>query len=251
MRLDDESRMIAGGEGSTGQRNERGRWRELRFGFLLAALLLLLLFYPFHDGTPIANLLFAAVNLAVLAAGVFAANRSRKTLLVAVALGLPMLALQWIHLLTHDPMAGDFMYVGIVLFYIFTIWQVLSEVLRPGMVTQDNICGAIAAYILTAIAWAAIYGFVDNLVPGSFIIYGRSDEVSPMTMQDFLFFSFTTLTSTGYGDILPVGRHAQSLAMLEQMAGVFYVAILIARLAGLYQPRALRHRDRGRDDLEH
>lgn len=251
MRLDDENRMIAGGEGSTDQGTERGRWRELRFGFLLAALLLLLLFYPFHDGTPIANLLFAALNLVILAAGVFAANRSRKTLLVAVILGLPTLALQWIHLLTRDPLAGNFMYVAIVLFYIFTIWQVLAEVLRPGMVTQDNICGAIAAYILTAVAWAALYGLVDNLVPGSFVIYGQSDTVNPMTMQDFLFFSFTTLTSTGYGDILPVSRHAQSLAMLEQMAGVFYVAILIARLAGLYQPRAARRHERRPDDLEH
>ena len=55
-----------------------------------------------------------------------------------------------------------------------------------------------------------------------------------------LFFSFTTLTSTGYGEIVPTAGHAQSLAILEQLAGVFYVAILIARLAGLYQPGASR-----------
>jgi hypothetical protein len=53
-----------------------------------------------------------------------------------------------------------------------------------------------------------------------------------------LYFSFTTLTTTGYGDITPVSRHSQSLSILEQMAGTFYVAILIARLAGLYQSSA-------------
>lgn len=248
MRLDDRRRMRTGEDNGADHDDDRGRWKELRFGFLLAALLLLLLFYPFHDGTPVANLLFAAVNLAILAAGVFAANRSRRTLLAALALGLPALALQWTHLLTGNALAGNFMFIAIVMFYIFTIWQVLSEVLRPGVVTQDNICGAIAAYILTAVAWAALYALVDNLVPGSFIIDGQSDTVTPMSMQDFLFFSFTTLTSTGYGDILPVSRHAQSLAILQQLAGVFYVAILIARLAGLYQPRALRHRNKRQDD---
>jgi len=227
------------------------RWGELRFVFLLAALLLLLLFYPFHNGTLIANLLFGAVNMAILVAGVFAASHSRRTLLAALALGLPALALQWIHLISQDRLAGNLMYINIVLFYVFTIFLVLGQVLRPGVVTHDNICGAIAAYILTAVAWATLYGLVDNLAPGSFIIYCQSDKVSPMSMQDFLFFSFTTLTSTGYGNILPVARHAQSLAILEQMAGVFYVAILIARLAGLYQPRALRHHDRRQDGPMH
>lgn len=235
-------------EARGGTENETNRWGELRFAFLLAALLLLLLFYPFHDGTRIANLLFATVNLVILVASVFAASRSRRTLLLALVLALPTLVLQWTFLITRDPLVGNLLYFIIFLFYAFTISQILSEVLRPGTVTQDNICGAIAAYILTAIAWAALYGLVDNLVPGSFLIYGQSDKVSPMSMQDVLFFSFTTLTSTGYGDILPVSRHAQSLAMLEQMAGVFYVAILIARLAGLYQPRALRHHRR--DDPE-
>lgn len=215
---------------------------ELRFVFLLVALLLLLLFYPFHDGSPIANILFATVNLAIMVAGVFAASGSRKTLLLALGLALPALALQWIYLISRDPLAGNLMSITIVLFYIFTIFKVLAQVLRPGVVTHDNICGAIAAYILTAVAWAVLYNLVDNLMPGSFLMYGQSDKVSPMTMQDFLFFSFTTLTSTGYGDILPIGRHAQSLTILEQLAGVFYVAILIARLAGLYQPRAIRHR---------
>ncbi len=220
------------------------RWGDLRFVFLLAALLLLLLLYPFDDGTPLATILFATVDMAILSAGVFAASHSRRTLLVALSLALPTLTLQWIHLISQDPLAGNLMYISIFIFYIFTIYMVLSEVLRPGIVTQDNICGAIAAYILTAVAWATLYGLVDSIYPGSFLLYGQTDKNNPLTNQDFLFFSFTTLTSTGYGDILPVARQAQSLTILEQLAGVFYVAILIARLAGLYQPRTSRRADR-------
>ena len=222
--------------------DQRPREGDLRFAYLLAALVLLLLFYPFHDGTPVANLLFAAVNLAILIAAVFSVRRSRKTLLVALALALPTLALQWLHLISSSRSGGDLMHLAVVIFYSFTIYQILAEVLRPGIVTHNNICGAIAAYMLAAVAWSAAYGLVDSLVPGLFVIYGQSDKLAPMSPQDFLFFSFTTLTTTGYGNIFPVGRHAQSLAIMEQLAGVFYVAVLIARLAGLYQPRALRHR---------
>jgi Ion channel len=57
---------------------------------------------------------------------------------------------------------------------------------------------------------------------------------------DLLYFSFATLTTTGYGDIAPVTGHARSLAILEQLAGTFYIAILIARLTGLYQGRGAR-----------
>lgn len=204
----------------------------------------MLLFYPFHDGTLVADLLFATVNLAILIAAVFSARRSRKTLLIALCLAIPTLALQWLHLVSGSRVTGDAMHVALVIFYSFTIFQILAEVLRPGIVTHDNICGAIAAYMLAAVVWSSLYGVVDSLVPGSFFIHGQSDTLTPMSSQDFLFFSFTTLTSTGYGDIFPVGRHAQSLAIMEQMAGVFYVAILIARLAGLYQPRPLWHRRR-------
>lgn len=233
----------AGSDDDPDQRPWEG---DLRFAYLLAALVLLLLFYPFHDGTPVANLVFATVNLAILIAAVFSAHRSRKTLMIALVLAMPALALQWLHLLSGSRLSGDLMHLAVVIFYSFTIYQILAEVLRPGLVTHDNICGAIAAYMLAAVAWSALYGLVDSLVPGSFYIYGQSDKLSPMSPQDFLFFSFTTLTTTGYGDIIPVSRHAQSLAIMEQLAGVFYVAILIARLAGLYQPRALRHR--GPDD---
>jgi Ion channel len=93
--------------------------------------------------------------------------------------------------------------------------------------------------ILLGVAWASLYGLADNLIPGSFMIDGgRSDAAHPPTWKDLVFFSFTTLTTTGYGNSVPVAPHAQSLAILEQLTGTFYVAVLIARLAGLYQPGA-------------
>jgi Ion channel len=125
-------------------------------------------------------------------------------------------------------------------FYAFTVANVLGYVLGSGPVTGDKLHAAVAAYILTALLWTALYALVDHLVPGSFSVRGTSDLDAPLRWKELLFFSFTTLTSTGYGRIVPIADHTQSLAILEQLAGVFYVAILIARLAGLYQPGASR-----------
>ena len=76
----------------------------------------------------------------------------------------------------------------------------------------------------------------DHLIPGSFSVNGTNDLAAPLSWKDLLFFSFTTLTSTGYGGIVPTAGHAQSPAILEQLAGVFYVAILITRSPAFISP---------------
>lgn len=210
--------------------------REVRFTYLLASIIALIVFLPFHDGSPIALVVLAGINSAILIAAAFAAGTSRRTLLIALVLATPGVVLQWLLALTSDPLISDLRYVFLVLFYGFTIYHILGEVLRPGDVTRDKIAGAIAAYMLTAVAWSGLYALADRLVPGSFSIQGQTDATHAMSIFDLIYFSFTTLTTTGYGDITPLSRHAQSLAILEQQTGVFYVAILVARLAGLYRP---------------
>jgi len=116
-------------------------------------------------------------------------------------------------------------------------------VLAPGQVTGDKIQGAIAAYILIGMVWATLYVLIDRLHPGSFTDSARGNAVGDVEAEDLLYFSFVTLTTTGYGDVAPLSAHARSLAILEQLAGTFYIAILIARLTGLYQGRARRGAD--------
>lgn len=210
--------------------------QEVRFGYLLAALILLIILYPFHDETPIAYIVFAGINSAILVAAAVAASHSRRTLGLVLLLAAPVVVLQWLHAVYRNALIANLGYAATALFYGLVIFYVLSDVLRPGPVTYDKISGAIAAYMLAAVGWASLYGLVDSLVPGSFNMSGLPNAEHLLSIRDLLYFSFTTLTTTGYGDITPVSRHAQSLSILEQMAGTFYVAILVARLAGLYQP---------------
>ncbi|HWB49331.1 MAG TPA: potassium channel family protein [Stellaceae bacterium] len=90
---------------------------------------------------------------------------------------------------------------------------------------------------MIAMFWAFIYSLLESFSPGSFNIPRENISIPQNMFYNLLYFSFTTLTTVGYGDITPVSGQARSLVMIEQFGGVFFVAVLIARLAGLYPPR--------------
>jgi hypothetical protein len=106
---------------------------------------------------------------------------------------------------------------------------VLGQTLRAGRVTLHRILGAVAAYLLLGILWAHAYALVAHVRPGAFS--------GPLNLDDgpraFLYFSFVTITTVGYGDVLPLHPAARSLAMLEAVTGPLYLAILVARLVSL------------------
>jgi hypothetical protein len=109
------------------------------------------------------------------------------------------------------------------------LFVLLGQTLRDGPVTFHRIQGAVAAYLLLGVIWAHAFALVEALRPGAF-----SGPVNPADgPRSFFYFSFVTLTTVGYGDILPVHPTARSLAVLEAVVGPLYLAILIARLVSL------------------
>ena len=108
------------------------------------------------------------------------------------------------------------------------VWSIISN---PS-VTADTLAGAVSAYLLIGITFGLAYLLIDSLMPGSF-----KDTVQPgkhFIPADFTFFSFVTLTTVGYGDIVPWGPHARALAVLESVLGIMYPAVLVSRLVGLH-----------------
>jgi hypothetical protein len=103
---------------------------------------------------------------------------------------------------------------------------VLGQTFRQGPVTFHRIQGGIAAYLLLGVIWADAYSLVELVRPGSFS--APPDVLA--NPRGWLYFSFMTLTTVGYGDVLPVHPAARSLAMLEAVTGPLYIAILLARL---------------------
>ena len=109
---------------------------------------------------------------------------------------------------------------------------VLGRTLREGPVTTHRLQGGVAAYLLLGMIWAHAYSFLSLLQPAAF-----SGPVNPADgPRAWFYFSFVTLTTAGFGDVLPVHPVARSLAMLEAVAGSLYLAILIARLVSQAAP---------------
>jgi hypothetical protein len=110
-------------------------------------------------------------------------------------------------------------------------WVVARATFAPGRVTYHRVMGAVLLYLTIAVAFAALFSFVGTLVPKAF--FGMSVEDSPALASQIIYFSFATLTTTGYGDIHPVHPLARSLCNLEAVFGQLYPATLLARLVTL------------------
>jgi ion channel len=121
-----------------------------------------------------------------------------------------------------------------ILFLGFTLVSLLRDVLRTERVTGDTIYGAISVYLLIAFVWGASYLLLETLQPGALAINTTWHPKHTIDWPDCMFFSFVTLTSVGYGDMVPITAPARSLSILEGVSGIMYVAVLVARLVGLY-----------------
>ena len=204
---------------------------QQRCFFLFLALLALLIAIPFLSETAHGRELVGLLNFIVLVTAVAAVGRSRLPFVIAILLGLPTLAFQIMALQSGS--AGHFaLSWGFgAAFYAFTLVHLLQYVLRRDMMTADKLYGAVAAYIMVAIMWAFLYGVLQYFYPGAYAHHGMPKTLD---LGELIFFSFTALTTAGFGDITPMLIQSRFLTILEMVTGVMYVAILIARLTGVY-----------------
>jgi hypothetical protein len=174
---------------------------------------------------------FEFVFAVILVAGVFVMSGSR-TAVAAMVVSLVMAGVAAISrikapsILDINLFAGAWLTVGITL-----AWAVSRAVFAPGRVTHHHVMGAVLLYLTIAVIFAALFTFVGSLVPRAFS--GLSLEDSPALASNLIYFSFATLTTTGYGDIFPVHPIARSLCNLESIFGQLYPATLLARLVTL------------------
>jgi Ion channel len=174
---------------------------------------------------------FELVFAIILIAGVFLMSGSR-TAVVAMLVALVMATVGAIFrlkapsILDINLFAGAWLIMGIVMGFV-----VSRAVFAPGRVTYHHIMGAVLLYLTIAVIFVALFTFIGTLIPKAFS--GLSIEDSPALASNLIYFSFTTLTTTGYGDIFPVHPIARSLCNLESIFGQLYPATLLARLVTL------------------
>ena len=218
------------------------RWRHLA---LLIAILLLFAGTPFVAPLRQGVLFLNIIGAAVLVAGSYALSERRKPFVIAIILsaisviGTALLLAypqHWAVLVSHSSI------VVLVSFFSVTI---LKYVLGSGRITADKIFAAICVYLLIGYDWAFIYALLDELQPGSFsnLSVRATDFIG--RVSELRYFSFITLTTVGYGDIVPRSPIARTAAALEATMGQIYLTVLVARLVGLHIVHGIDSQSRG------
>lgn len=216
-----------------------------RFGGFGTALLISLLvyigLYPLMLGGITARLTGGIILAVILVSGAITASRSRTHRFIGIVLAISSVALQGEWLATHR-ITIEAIYTGVLaVFLLYTALVIFRHVLSFGPLYADRVHAALSVYILLALAWASIYALVEIVSPGAFSFARTPTDTQAQAqgarlLGNMIHLSIATLTSTGYGDITPVSPFARSLSQLEQFVGVFYIAVLISRLVGLYPP---------------
>lgn len=205
---------------------------RLKYFWLLASLLLLLLASPFVANVPSGRLVVGLLFSLVLVAAVNVARASRAQLIVALCLAVPWIGLRWASFARAALEVELLLDLLSFALLFFTISVVLARIVRVKESDFDILCGAASIYLLLGVAWAVSFHVIEAFIPGSFALGG---EASTLQWTQYLYFSLITLTTLGYGDIAPLGPVASLWAALEAVTGVLYSALLIARLVSLYR----------------
>lgn len=211
--------------------------RQHPSALLLFAQLLSLLIYPSMDDTTSGRMVFGAVALVVVPLAVWVVSRSRAVRWVAWSLALPAMILTTTGVLLD--MRG-LLAISATLesaLYFYAAGSLIVYMMNDHEVSADELFAAGATF--TLLAWGFAYAFFvcQAMYPDSF--YGIVEPERPRRWLELLYLSFSNLSATGLSDIVPLGSPARVLVMLEQFAGVGYIATVVSRLIGL---TIVRHR---------
>jgi hypothetical protein len=199
--------------------------------FLLAAQLLSLMLYAAFDGIHSGRALLGAFGILVLALAVWVVSRSPATNWIAWALAAPAFVLSVLSALFVDPSLLVWSSLLEAALYFYAAGSLIAYMMQDQRVTVDELFAAGATFTLIAWGFAYVYLVCQIWDLGSFVGGTRPGE--PRTFIELLFLSFTNLSAAGLGDVIPITSSARVLVMLEQFAGVAYIAVVVSRLIGL------------------
>jgi hypothetical protein len=202
---------------------------------LLAVQLAAVLAYPFLEGQGTGQAVFAILGIVVLGMVVLAVRATPAFTWVAVLLGVPATVLLLIEAFADADGLLAYSSALEALLYFYAAYALISYMLADHEITRDELFAVGATFTLVAWGFAHVYTVWQEIEPQSFV--AAIDPQGTRTWMELLFLSFTTLSSTGLSDVVPVEPFARSLCMVEQVAGVAYVAVVVSRLVALTIPR--------------
>ncbi|MDD4734811.1 MAG: potassium channel family protein [Kiritimatiellae bacterium] len=211
-----------------------------RFAYLLATQLVLFLTYPFlNSGNVVGQVVLEVIYLSVLLSCLRVLISDARPLRIVVITLLVLIVGFRIgeHLVTFRGVLE----VGLsldILFHMIVCVAIIAHVMKTERVNTDKILGACSAYLFIGVMFSLIFALLDTLAPGSFSHGSHAGTLGFLQQgvargMSFLYFSFITLTTVGYGDVVPMTQAADALAAMEAVVGQLYLTVLLARLVGL------------------
>jgi len=198
---------------------------------LLAAQLLGVLLYPAMEDSDVGRSLFSVFGILILGLVVLAVRSSPGLTGVGIVLGVPATILLLIQAVTVDDALLPYSSALEAILYLYAAYALIRYMLADHEITRDELFAVGATF--TLVAWAFAYAFTvwQAIQPDSFTaaVHAGADR----TWMELLFLSFTTLSSTGLSDVVPITPFARAMVMIEQLAGVAYIAMVVSRLVGL------------------
>jgi hypothetical protein len=187
--------------------------------------------YPFMESSDAGRALFSVFGIAILGLVLLAVRRSPALTWVGVVLGVPATVLLLIQAVTGSDALLPYSSALEAVLYFYAAGALLAYMLADHEITRDELFAIGATFTLVAWAFAYAYTVCQAIEPVSFT--AAVDPNGERSWMELLFMSFTTLSSTGLGDVVPVKPFARGLVMIEQLAGLAYVAMVVSRLVGL------------------
>jgi voltage-gated potassium channel len=219
---------------------------ERKHLMLLAVLLLVALVEPMLADRSEHSRIFSAVVAALVNLGILLVIFDQRW---ERRLALFLLAVAWLSNITHEvfrdwaQIAAVVYHCFVLIFLGFAVVVILKRIFQQEAIRTDAVIGALCGYALAAFAWGNAYGLIYLLSPGSFRVADAIvGQLGEWYLQRFYFgyFSITTLTSLGYGDITPVGTLVLWLSCIEVLFGQFYIAVVVAQLVGLRLAQSIK-----------
>jgi hypothetical protein len=198
---------------------------------LLAGQLAGVLLYPFMESNAAGRALFSVFGIAILGLVVLAVRDSPGLTWVSVLLAVPATVLLLVQAITGDDALLPYSSALEAVLYFYAAGALIAYMLADHEITRDELFAVGATFTLVAWAFAYAYTVCQAIEPQSFT--AAVDARDDRSWTELLFLSFTTLSSTGLSDVIPVKPFARSMVMIEQLAGVAYIAMVVSRLVGL------------------
>jgi hypothetical protein len=207
-----------------------------RFVILLGTILFMIIGGPFLRAIFQYKIITDVLLTVIFAAAIFAISQKRINIFISMGLALPMFASTWSYYFFKSSQLLAAGQVFGVLFVGFTINCLIKFIFSQKTVTREVIYAAMIVYLLMAITWSFAYSMLEYFFPGSF----SSPQGAEQDFFHFLYFSYVTITTLGYGDVLPLTQKAKSLVMLEAVTGQMYLVVAVAWLVGMHVSRRSR-----------